>query len=65
MLVIVMENQIIPPCQVCQTCLLADHSGQPRWHHGKLDCGHIIDCPTHGQPKQYECVMGFRVANVE
>lgn len=31
MLVILMDNQILASQQVCQGCLLADQSGQPRW----------------------------------
>ncbi len=65
MLVIVMGEQILPPRQVCQACLLADHSGQPRWHHGKLRCGHAIHKLDQAQPDQYECEMGFRIANIE
>ena len=36
MLVIVTEEQLLPPQCVCQTCVLADHHGQPRWHQGQL-----------------------------
>ncbi len=38
MLVILTDNQIFAPEQVCQSCLLADGSGQPRWRGGKLHC---------------------------
>ncbi len=65
MLVIVMEDQILTPRQVCQSCLLADRSGQPRWRQGKLCCGHSIHKLTDKQPDQYECLMGFRVVNIE
>lgn len=65
MLVIVMNDQILPPRQVCQACLLADQSGQPRWYHGKLRCGHAIHKLDQAQPDQYECEMGFRIANIE
>ena len=65
MLVILTHDQILSPRQVCQTCLLADQSGQPRWRHGKLGCGHAIRKLTENQPDQYECEMGFRIANVE
>lgn len=65
MLVILMEEQILSPTKVCQSCLLADKSGQPRWRHGKLGCGHAVPKLTDNQPDQYECQMGFRIANVE
>ncbi|MDX2100473.1 MAG: hypothetical protein SFW36_22075 [Leptolyngbyaceae cyanobacterium bins.59] len=65
MLVILTGDQLISPHQVCQTCLLADQSGQPRWHHGQLWCGHAIGRLNDKQPEQYECQMGFRVANIE
>ncbi len=65
MLVIVTENQIFAPQQVCQSCLLADGRGQPRWHRGQLTCGHAIGKVSEQQPDQYECFMGFRIANIE
>jgi hypothetical protein len=65
MLVILMDEQILSPNQVCQSCLLADKSGQPRWRQGKLGCGHAIPKLIANQPEQYECEMGFRIANVE
>jgi hypothetical protein len=65
MLVILMEDQILAPQQVCQSCLLADSSGQPRWRQGQLCCGHIISKITERHPDQYECMMGFRIANIE
>lgn len=65
MLVILMDEQILSPTKVCQSCLLADKSGQPRWRQGKLSCGHAIPKLTDNQPDQYECEMGFRIANVE
>lgn len=65
MLVIVMEDQIFAPGQVCQSCLLADQSGQPRFGQGQLRCGHAIRKLTEQQPDQYECLMGFRIVNIE
>lgn len=65
MLVILIDNQLIPPQKVCQTCLLADQSGQPRWQRGQLRCGHAVHKLTEQLPDQYECEMGFRIANVE
>ncbi|HEY9626301.1 MAG TPA: hypothetical protein V6C84_03285 [Coleofasciculaceae cyanobacterium] len=65
MLVIVMENQLLPTHQVCQACLMADQSGQPRWQPGKLRCGRALTQTTDNQPEQYECQMGFRIANID
>ncbi|MGE5659401.1 MAG: hypothetical protein ACM37W_22630 [Actinomycetota bacterium] len=65
MLVIVMENQMLAPQCVCQTCLLADQSGQPRWSSGQLRCGHPVRKLAENQPDQYECQMGFRIAHIE
>jgi hypothetical protein len=65
MLVILMDDHVLPTCQICQGCLLADRSGQPRWRHGQLTCGHAMPKLTENQPEQFECEMGFRVVNVE
>ncbi|MCF4968663.1 MULTISPECIES: hypothetical protein [Nostocales] len=65
MLVILMDEQILVPEQVCQSCLLADSSGQPRWRGGKLTCGQAIRQLTQQQPEQYKCQMGFRIAQIE
>lgn len=65
MLVIVMDNQLVAPQAVCQSCLMADQRGQPRWNHGELRCGRLLSRLTEEQPTQYECQMGFRIANIE
>ncbi|MBW4643929.1 MAG: hypothetical protein KME23_13215 [Goleter apudmare HA4340-LM2] len=65
MLVILMDDQILAPEQVCQSCLLADRSGQPRWRRGQLRCGQQLRPPTEQQSEQYECMMGFRIAHIE
>lgn len=65
MLVILMDNQLLSPQQVCQSCLLADQSGQPRWQSGKLRCGRMVHKLADTLPEQYECQMGFRIANIE
>jgi hypothetical protein len=65
MLVILMDNQLLSPQQVCQTCLLADQSGRPRWQQGRLRCGYAVQNVTDQQPAQYECQMGFRIADIE
>ncbi|MFB2919295.1 MULTISPECIES: hypothetical protein [Aerosakkonema] len=65
MVVILIEDGIVPSQMVCQNCLLADRSGQPRFRAGQLRCGHAIRKLAENQPEQYECQMGFRVANIE
>jgi len=60
-----MDDQIISPDCVCQGCLMADQSGLPRWSSGKLRCGRTLQKGMDNQPDQYECQMGFRVANIE
>ncbi len=65
MLIILMEDQILSPHQVCQSCVMADSSGQPRWRGGQLRCGKAIHISTQPQPEQYQCMMGFRIAHIE
>jgi hypothetical protein len=65
MLVILADEQILSPTKVCPNCLFADQSGQPRWRKGKLGCGHALRNLSDKQATQYECEMGFRVANIE
>lgn len=65
MLVMLTEGQLFPPHAICQSCLLADQDGQPRWHQGSLCCGRLIPDLGEGQPAQFECKMGFRVASIE
>ncbi len=65
MLRILINDQILKPQRVCQTCLLADASGQPRTNKGKLCCGQTIRKFTEQQPDQYECMMGFKIVNIE
>ncbi len=65
MLVILNLEQVISPSQVCQGCVLATSSGSPRWHHGKLGCGHSLGQGDKGQPAVFECQMGFKLANIE
>ena len=65
MLVILMENQMLPPQCVCQGCVLADRTGQPRWSSGELRCGHPASKPAENLPDRYECQMGFVIANIK
>jgi hypothetical protein len=65
MLAILMEDQILEPHVVCQSCLLADRGGQPRWKGGQLRCGRAVSKRNDNQPDQYDCQMGFRIANIK
>lgn len=65
MLVVLTENHILTPKQVCQSCVLADTSGEPRWRSGKLCCGHAIAKLTNQQPELYQCAMGFCLAKID
>jgi len=64
MLVVLLEEQILSPKQVCQNCLLADRRGLPRWRRGHLGCGQSLSKLTNQQPDLYECQMGFRLAHL-
>ncbi|MEO0768755.1 MAG: hypothetical protein AAFY72_04880 [Cyanobacteria bacterium J06649_4] len=64
MLVILIEDQLLSPGTVCQSCPMASQNGQPRWQQGRLRCGKLVDKSATKVPKQYECTMGFRVAEV-
>jgi hypothetical protein len=65
MLVVMMEEQLLSPAAICPTCLMADQAGNPRWHQGRLRCGRLVADNNSGQPPQYECQMGFRIANID
>ncbi|MEL6937964.1 MAG: hypothetical protein AAFO84_02090 [Cyanobacteria bacterium J06598_1] len=43
---------------------MASQKGQPRWQAGKLRCGRPVDKALKESPVQYECTMGFRVAEL-
>jgi len=78
MLVVVTEQQVLSPRQVCQGCPLADRSGLPRWHQGRLSCALAAErssspcnnqrsctTPTQAQPLQlFRCQMGFQLAEI-
>lgn len=65
MLVMLIDDQILAPGQVCQSCLMADRSGQPRWNKGQLRCGQQLRPLTEQQPEQYQCMMGFLIVHIE
>jgi len=64
MLVILIEDQLLKPTTVCHTCPMASQSGEPRWQKGRLRCGRPIKSNATKGSTQYECTMGFRVAEV-
>jgi hypothetical protein len=64
MLVMLTDTQLILPQAVCQTCLMADQNGNPRWHGGMLSCGRQVAGLTANQPVQFECEMGFKIADI-
>ena len=68
MLVILTEGQVLSTDTVCRNCLLADQTGHPRWKHGHLGCGKIRRQKESDRPSsssdEYQCQMGFRVAQV-
>ena len=63
MLVILLDDQVIPSGAVCAGCLMASQSGQPRLRDGKLGCARQLDSAS--KLAQYKCQMGFRLANIE
>lgn len=64
MLVMVLNEQIIPTQPICETCLWADQMGQPRWNGDRLRCGKALHKFAEQQPDQFQCAMGFRVMHV-
>ncbi|MEO0013456.1 MAG: hypothetical protein RLZZ535_1845 [Cyanobacteriota bacterium] len=69
MIVMIVDQQILSPKQVCQNCLMSNQSGLPRWHDSKLGCGKKRShsggaASSQATPKQaqvYECQMGFNL----
>lgn len=64
MLLVMMDEQLFAAEAVCQGCLMADQQGQPRFHRGRLTCGRLLAEAQPEQTPQYECQMGFRLANI-
>jgi hypothetical protein len=63
MIVMIVDQQILSPKQVCQNCLMSYQSGLPRWRDRQLGCGKIPPQPTTSkQAPVYQCQMGFNVA---
>ncbi|HAC62483.1 MAG TPA: hypothetical protein DCF68_02835 [Cyanothece sp. UBA12306] len=65
MFVVLTNDNVLSASAVCQGCLLANNQGLPRWNQGKLSCGHSVTPLDHHQPEQYECEMGFQVAQID
>lgn len=65
MLVILTDDCILSPKQVCQTCLLANCNGEPRWRCGQLQCGRAIGKLSDKQPSRFRCEMGFLLAQID
>lgn len=65
MLIALMKDQLVTLQTVCQSCLMADGSGRPRWDGVNLRCGRQLARLDQNQPAQYECQMGFRIAEVD
>ena len=61
MIVMMTDNQILSPQQVCQNCLMSDQSGLPRWRNSELRCGKVLKQQTGKQAEVYQCQMGFNV----
>lgn len=43
---------------------MADQDGRPRWQQGVLRCGRQVAGLNENQPAQFECEMGFRIADI-
>ncbi len=67
MWVVVMDEQVISPKQVCQHCLMADQSGHPRGNQERLRCARQSQRRMAEDPSPnhlVECEMGFTLAHV-
>ncbi|MDB9528866.1 hypothetical protein PN498_22930 [Oscillatoria sp. CS-180] len=64
MLVVMMNDQLLSHTVVCKNCLMADQQGEPRFRGGRLTCGRSLTKLQEGQPQQYECQMGFTIADI-
>lgn len=64
MLVVLTDAQLFSPQIVCQSCLLADHSGSPRWQKGQLCCATAVPDGNNQRSRHYRCKMGFHLAEV-
>ena len=65
MLVILIDDQLLPPSSVCHSCPMANQSGLPRWQQGQLRCGRRLSAQARQGAAQYECTMGFRIAELK
>lgn len=65
MIVMLADEQILSAKQVCQNCLMADHTGLPRWHGDQLGCGKALQNSTSKKARVYRCQMGFNVTQID
>ncbi len=65
MVVMITEANMLDPHCVCQTCLLADRGGQPRWRGDRLQCGRSATQVDGDRGHRYECQMGFVIAKID
>jgi hypothetical protein len=65
MLVMLTDQQVIPPEKICAGCLWASSQGAPRWQQNNLCCGRQIRQRTAcEQPAAYQCQMGFQLVDI-
>lgn len=74
MVVLLTEQGILSPRQVCPGCILASAQGLPRFRGGHLSCGRSgaveakAQAREEAQPEEaamgQDCPMGFRVIDV-
>ncbi|MEO0867718.1 MAG: hypothetical protein AAFY17_04560 [Cyanobacteria bacterium J06642_11] len=63
MLVVLLDDQVLPSTFICAGCLMANHAGEPRLSDGRLGCAQRVE--SSSELLQYRCQMGFRLANIE
>lgn len=73
MVVLLTEQGILSPRQVCPGCILASDQGLPRFRGGHLSCGSSAAAEVKVTPTDLgrsdaatgqDCPMGFRVVDV-
>ena len=65
MVVMMIDRQLLSAKQVCQSCLMANRFGLPRWNRGELGCGKIMEKSDPDQATVYRCHMGFNVTQID
>lgn len=64
MFVLLTDQRALASDVVCQSCLMANQEGQPRWQEGKLLCGSRVQGLDPQSATLYECQMGFRLTRI-